>query len=214
MPRLSEQQKKFLREATNRYFDSLKGSPAEEYLADRGLTGASEFALGYVADPLSEHERYRGMLAIPYLRFPVGSPWSAVSMRFRCITEGCTHEHHGRYNTVSGDTPRLYNTRDLTTDTDTIAVCEGEIDTITASINGIPAVGVAGATSWKPHFTEALIGYQTVFILADGDEAGHRFATDLASNLSNARVIPCDPGEDVNSEYVKHGIGYLKERLK
>ena len=75
MQRLSESQKKSLRDATLAYQRAFPGSPAEEYLASRGLGFPSikeemdKFMLGYVAEPLPGHEQYQGMLAIPYLRW-------------------------------------------------------------------------------------------------------------------------------------------------
>jgi hypothetical protein len=208
-----------LKEATSRYHASLPGSPGAEHLAARGLFGTSaerfvdKLRIGYVADPLPGHEMYRGMLCIPYLRQGHDRDWSVVSLRFRCI-EDHAHQGHGKYNTQPGDRPRLYNTRSLIQAHDTIAICEGEFDTITALAVGVEAVGVPGATSWQPHFRDPFLGYETVYVLADGDEAGYRFARTIAETLPNAKIIPCPPGEDVNSLVVNHGKQALLERLK
>lgn len=171
------------------------------------------FGLGYVEDPVSGHGLYRGMLAIPYRRWAPGHPWSVVSLRFRCIEE---HEHrgHGKYMTIPGDRPRLYNTVALTQRSSFICITEGEIDAITAQVCGIPTVGVPGATSWQPHFPELFRGYESVYVLADGDEPGLKFAGTVASSLSNAKVIPFPDGEDVNSYVQKYGPTALVERLK
>lgn len=183
----------------------MLGTPAE--------TTTDKFRLGYVRDPLPGHEMYKGMLAIPYLRQDITGDWSVVSLRFRCI-ENHTHAGHGKYNTMPGDRPRLYNTRSLVRAHDTIAICEGELDTITAMACGIDAVGVPGATAWQPHFREAFYGYETVFVLCDGDEAGHKFGRSIAESLPNAKVIPCPPGEDVNSWMLGGGWSELERRLK
>ncbi|WP_158881921.1 toprim domain-containing protein [Amycolatopsis anabasis] len=220
MARLSSARKRFLVEATSRYHESLSVSPGVEYLATRGLTAESvrkevgRFRLGYVADPLPGHEMYRGMLAIPYLRVAPDGEWSVVSLRFRCIREGCEHPNHGKYMSMPGDKPRLYNTLELVRNDDTIAICEGEIDAITATICGVPAIGVAGVESWQPHFREPLLGYETVFILADGDEPGMRFATSVAKELANAKIIPMPEKEDVNSTVLARGKTALLERIK
>ncbi|WP_198319487.1 toprim domain-containing protein [Actinopolyspora erythraea] len=168
-----------------------------------------------MVEPLPGHEYYRGMLAIPYMRWSPGSGWSVVSIRFRCLENECDHSSHpgGKYATVAGDTPRLYNTISLLTAEDTVAICEGEIDTITASISDIPAVGVAGTQTWKRHFAEPFRGYETVYILADGDTAGREFAETLADKLSNAKILPCSQGEDVNSEVLKYGKKILLDRI-
>jgi hypothetical protein len=170
------------------------------------------FQLGYVADPLPGHEQYRGSLAIPYVRWSHEHQWAVVSIRFRCIRD---HEHrgHGKYNTVAGDRPRLYNTKALLEGGGRIAITEGEIDAISAEACGIPAVGVAGAQSWQPHFREPFVGYREVLVLADGDEAGLQFGNTVARELPNAKVIPCPPGQDVNSLFLAGGKQALIERI-
>lgn len=172
-----------------------------------------KFRLGYVDDPLPGHEMYRGMLSIPYLRWSPGSGFSVAQIRFRCLKPGCKHEHHGKYNTVSGDTPRLYNTISLLGEWDEVAVCEGEIDAITATVCGVPSVGVAGVECWKTHFTLPLLGYRTVFILEDGDSAGAEFGKKLAGQLPNAKRIPMPQGEDVNDLVKNNTKRALLERM-
>lgn len=214
MQRLSESQKRSLRAATQSYHQALADSPAEEYLAKRlPLALVESFRLGYVADPLPGHEQYRGMLAIPYLRWSKEHGWAVVSLRFRCITD---HDHrgHGKYMTQPGDRPRLFNTLDLMRNSPIVAITEGEIDAVTAHICGIPAVGVPGSTSWKPYFRELFQGYREVIVLADGDEAGHQFANTVCGELPNARSVPCPPGMDVNSYVLANGKQALLERIK
>jgi hypothetical protein len=214
MQRLTESQRNFLREATQRYKNNLPASPGEEYLATRGLTNprikqeVDRFLLGYVDDPLPGHEMYRGMLAIPYLRWCQTNGWSVVSLRFRHLADV-----NNKYQTVAGDRPRLYNTLALTYITPTIAITEGEIDAITAEVCGVHAVGVPGAQAWKPYFREPFLGYKEVFILADGDEPGMQFAHTVAKTLPNARVIPMPPGEDVNSLVMSQGKPALLKRI-
>ena len=219
MSKLSDVQRKFLADATSKYKEALPGSPAAGYLESRGLHSeelapeVARFRLGYVADPFSGHDMYRGMLAIPYMRWSPGSGWSVVSMRFRCVTPNCEHPNHGKYMSQPGDSPRLFNTLALLTNEDTIAICEGEIDAITATSLGVPAIGVAGVESWKDHFCSPFLGYETVHILADGDDAGIKFATKVAKQLPNAKILPSSPGEDVNSEFLKTGKDVLLERI-
>lgn len=232
MPKLSAVQKKSLAEATSRYHGALNGSPAAERLAARGLTeSAGPFRLGYVLDPLPGHEQYRGMLAIPYLRRS-SSGWSVVSLRFGCVTDGCTHDYHGKYNTQAGDPPRMYNTLALQADTDTVVICEGEMDTLSAELSGLRAVGVPGVDSWRPHWRLPFLGYETVFVLADNDipkpglpgctrckgqckghNWGMEFAKRVAKELPNAKIISSALGEDVNSEMVRHGRDYIRQKV-
>lgn len=185
-------------------------------MGKRGLTAAPEtFGLGYVAEPVAGHEQYRGMLAIPYLRFPRGyadpDGWLVVSMRFRCLLD---HEHvgHGRYNTEHGDRPRLYNTGELTRDHDVVGITEGEVDAMTATLNGLPSIGVPGATAWRDWFREPFLGYETVYILCDGDTAGRTFGRSICQTLPNAKLVSMPDGYDVNKLVCEHGPAEL-ERL-
>jgi DNA primase len=219
MQRLSSSQRAYLREATSSYHASLPGSPADSYLKHRGLgfpstkTQIDRFRLGFVEEPLPGHEQFRGFLAIPYLRWSQEHGWAVVSIRFRCIQD---HEHrgHGKYMTVAGDRPRLYNTKALMLPTENIAITEGEVDAVTATVCGVPAVGVPGSQAWQPHFREPFLGYRNVFVLADGDEAGISFANTIAATLPNAKVIPMPAGDDVNSLVLSRGKEALMERIK
>lgn len=152
---------------------------------------------------------FRGFLAIPYLRWSLEFGWSVVSIRFRRL-DG----RDPKYLTVAGDRPRLYNTPALLKNTPTIAITEGEIDAISAEACGIPTVGVPGAEAWKPHFREPFLGYREVYVLADGDEPGLRFANTIAEKLPNAKVIPCPTGQDINSLLVSGGKEAVLERIK
>ncbi|ALA06784.1 DNA primase [Mycobacterium phage Chadwick] len=219
MQRLSESQKSFLREATDRYRLSLPGSPGEEYLATRGLVTSSpevqaeidRFMLGYVGDPLPGHEMYRGMLAIPYLRWSYESRWQVVSIRFRRL-DG---DEKPKYLTVAGDQPWLYNTLSLIKHSPEVAITEGEIDCITAHLCGIPSVGVPGVQTWKPYMRELFLGYRDVYVFADGDPPGMDFAERVASSIPGAKVIPMPEGEDVNSVVMgQGGRAALLERIR
>lgn len=170
---------------------------------------AGKFGLGYVESPRPGHEMYRGMLAIPYIRWSPWRKWSVASIRFRRLEDS----DKPKYLTVAGDKPRLFNTYALVKHSPTVAITEGEIDAITAQLCGIPAVGVPGTQMWKPYFRELFLGYREVLILADGDEPGMQFANTVAKALHNAKVIPCPPGQDVNSLVVKEGKQALLNRL-
>lgn len=202
-------------ESAVRYHRSLPESQAEEYLRNRGLSGEGieKFRLGYVADPSAGHEMYRGFLSIPYLRESPRGESSVVSIRFRCIYD---HEHrgHGKYMSVSGDQSWLFNTAALLKDKRYVAITEGEIDAITAEMSGVPAVGVPGATNWREYFSGMFLGYKTVFVLADGDEAGLTFSHAVAATLPNAKVIPMPTGMDVSSFTQEHGREALKRRIR
>lgn len=219
MSRLSKGQKSYLREATSRYHQSLPDSPAEEFLSDRGLQGAAKervdkFRIGYVKDPLPGHEKYEGFLAIPYLRRDQTGDWQVVSLRFRCVEPDCAHIGHGKYMTVEGDTPRLFNTIALIDSEDEVGLSEGELDAVTGTLCGIATVGVPGVTSWKPHFTAPFMGYETVWLFEDGDAAGRQFTEGMRKILPNTRTVKFPDGHDLSSFVLEHGAQALKERMK
>lgn len=214
MPKLSASRRAFLREATSRYHASLPNSPAAELLEARGLLNrdTEPYRLGFVSDPLSGHEMYRGRLAIPYLRNgPSGM--SVISMRFRCTHIGkcgCT----AKYLSAPGDETWIYNTPAILYDTDDIAICEGELDALSASISGVPAVGIPGVEAWKPYFRNLFLGYETVYVLADGDEPGMKLANTIAKALPNSKIVPCADGMDVNSEMIANGREYILRKVR
>lgn len=209
MAKLPGKQETLLMTATDRYRKNLPGSEAEEYLASRGLLSESgDFLLGSVdSDPIPEHRKNIGMLSIPYIRYHPTREWLVIGMKFRCVRDGCDHEDHGggKYDTAPGFEQHLFNAYALHTESEQIAICEGELDVIAAHQAGVPAIGVPGSSTWQSHYTPAIQGYQRIVVLADGDEAGWKFGKDLRKKISNVEIVQCDPGEDVNSMLHKYG---------
>ena len=203
--KLTYSQKKSLQEAVERYNQSL--SQAEQYLLERGLTlkEGNQFLLGVVSDPLPGHEPYKDRLVIPYL-----TRTGVVDVRFRSMDST-----EPKYLGLPGATTHLFNVSALFRAEEYIAVCEGEIDTITldSKVN-IPTIGVPGANNWKKHYYKLLADFEKVVIFADGDQAGNDFARQLAKELGTVTIISMPEGEDVNSIYVKHGAGFFKEKIQ
>lgn len=214
MERLSESQRASLQQAVTAYHAQLPGSPAEEHLKARGLyhddllEQTAKFRLGYVGDPLPGFENYQGMLAIPYLRKHPRHGWGCVSIRFRNLEESGP-----KYRTMPGDRPRLFNTPALNLNVREVGITEGEFDAVAATVCGLPTVGVPGAQSWKPHFAELFRGYENVYVFTDGDDAGDQFGESVAKTLLNSKIIPCPPGEDINSLLIDGGIPAVRERF-
>ncbi|MFJ8699441.1 toprim domain-containing protein [Streptomyces ardesiacus] len=197
-------------------------------MAARGLGDVAEkFGLGYVGSALTGHEQRSGMLVLPYLR-PAGGPHGTATIRFRCIADECvrdedgnylaptrkeTHQGHGKYMTVPGDQPRLFNTRALITLGPFIVITEGEFDAMVWESVGVPAVAYQGTSSWRDHFIPPLRGFETVYIIADGDDPGKKAAESLAASLLNAKVIVLADGHDSNSYLHEYGAAALRERI-
>lgn len=194
-------------DASHQYHESLAGSPAEEYLHARGLVqGADVFRLGYVATPAAGHdERFKGMLAIPYLR-----PAGVVAFKFRRLSDG-----DPKYLIPTGQRHYLFNTQAVLDAVDRVMIVEGELDAIAATITGIPAVAVAGVNAWKPHFSRCFDGINKVIICTDNDakEDGSNPGQDLAKKLvevlPNAIRVSLPSGHDVNSTVQYYGATKL-----
>lgn len=208
MSKLSESQRESLNAAVSKYHESLPGSRAEEYLAQRGfsLSDIEKYRFGFVEDPLPEHTKYEGKLVIPYLRRHPRFGWGTVDIRFRALDGS-----KPKYQSVPGSKPRVYNTNALMKGGLEVGIAEGEIDAVTLSLAGMPTVGVPGSSSWQAHWTALFEGYQRVHVFTDGDEAGDKLSRQLAKLIPTARVIRFPDGEDANSIYQKDGPEALAE---
>lgn len=206
-----------LEAACQKYEEAMPGSDAEVYLKSRALDPTSEalasFRLGYVEDPVTGHERFRSRLAIPYL-----TAAGITSIRFRAVGSDTDAP---KYLSLPGEEARIFNPLALARSEPYICVCEGELDAITATAAGLPAIGIPGASMWKPYFGRALRWYQAVYVLADSDDkvrrdgkrSGAEFADLIASQVKNVLVVPMPQGHDVNSFYIENGPEALRERL-
>lgn len=194
--------------AASRYQAALAAdTSAQAYLMGRGFGPevAGTFRLGVVTDPIPGHESYRGRLAIPYI-----TPSGVVNFRFRCLRQhSCSETGCSKYLGLEGRETNLYNVLDLKRPGDALAVCEGELDAVTLSMCGVPAVAVPGATNWKKHFRLCLEDFTRVYAFGDGDDAGKGLSKKL---IEAVRAIPVrlPRGEDVNSLYLKGGADALR----
>lgn len=209
MPLLSNEQRRSLEEATLRYMGHVH--VAEAYLDQRGISleAAAGYALGVVVDPLPGHDLFEGRLAIPYL-----TNSGPVNMKFRCLKyHDCKAIGCPKYIAWPGLDTNLYGVQSYMQAQDFICVTEGELDALTLNMLGIPAMGIPGASNWKPHWTRVLDDFSTVFCFSDGDKSGQEFAKRLVAEV-NAVNIKMPDGEDVNSMYVREGAQYLRNRIK
>ena len=195
--------------AAHQYHDSLAGSPAEAYLIQRGiLDGAERFMLGYVAEPAPGHEdRLRHHLSIPYI-----TEAGVVGFKFRRIDNG-----DPKYMIPTGQKHHLYNVNAILHAVNQVLVVEGEIDAISATLAGFPAVAVAGVNAWKPYFSRCFDGIGSVIICTDNDvkEDGSNPGQDLARRLQDAIPqslrVSLPPDSDVNSIIINQGAQALAD---
>lgn len=214
--RPSAWQKSSLTETAERYNEALDRETLA-YLAARGidLDAATGFLLGLVVDPDPQHVQYEGRLALPHI-----TPTGVVSMRFRCLEDHgevkCSELSHGKYEGLAGEETRLYNVMALHAKTDTIAICEGELDAVVSTSSGMPAVGITGVHNFKPYYYRLFEDYERVILIGDGDSAGRTMVATLAHNMANAVRRPMPEGEDVTSFVVANGadafLSYLTDK--
>lgn len=123
-----------------------------------------------------------------------------------------------RYMAPANQPSKLFNARAVLDYSDTIAICEGELDTIVAA-QVIPAVGIAGVNHWKDHFGRLFVGHKRVLIIGDNDikqdgsNPGQEFARRVAEDVPHAEVIVLPPNEDINSIAQKEGLNSLRRRF-
>lgn len=211
MQTLSSEQRRFFEQAVAQYqADLAVDAAAQAYLEGRGIgpEPAARFRLGVVETPLVGHESYGGRLVIPYL-----TPSGVVNVRFRCLkSHKCSEAGCPKYLSLDGTEGNLYNVGDLKVDSPFICVAEGEIDTLTLSISGLPAVGVPGVKTWQAHFSRCLEDFDTVYAFGDGDDAGGKFSSFLAKE-ARARPISMPRGSDVNDIYRAHGADGVRRLI-
>ena len=208
---LNAEQRNLLTEAATRYCEH-RNEATLSYLQERGISQevADLYLLGSVAEPSSGHEMATGMLSIPY-RTPAG----IVGIKFRRLDNGTP-----KYLWPTGQKIGLFNVTDLHLQSDTIAICEGEIDTIILSgVVGIPAVGVAGVSQWKPWFPKLFESYKRILIFADNDvkedgrNPGQELAKRIKDDLDKATVVHLEDNKDVNDMYLELGSDWFMGRL-
>lgn len=211
MQTLTTEQRRFFEQATSQYQSDLAGdTAAQEYLARRGFGAAvaGTYRLGVVGAPLTGHESYWSRLVIPYL-----TPSGVVNLRFRCLkAHECAEENCPKYLSLPEAGTNLYNVTDTKRPGRFICVAEGELDALTLSMCGLPAVGVPGVEGWQKHFSRCLEDFDVIYAFADGDKAGRKFSRFLAKE-AKARPVSMPQGMDVNKLYVERGADALRELI-
>jgi DNA primase len=198
--------------AAHTYHQALAGSPAEAYLTKRGIIdGAEKFLLGYVEEPAAGHEdRLKRHLSIPYI-----TEAGVVGFKFRRIDDG-----DPKYMIPTGQKHHLYNVGAILHAVREVLIVEGEIDAISATLAGHPAVAVAGVNAWKPYFSRCFDGIGRVIIATDNDvkEDGSNPGQDLARRLQDtipqAIRVSLPPDSDINSIIVGQGAQALTDLIK
>ena len=204
-------QTRYLELACRTYHDQLASvNPANDpygvipYLTSHGISYATamQYRLGLALNPLQGDERFRGMLAFPYL-----TEAGVKSIKYRRLDQ-----RKPKFAQPTGQRMRLYNTLAYFAAGDYIGLCEGEPDAIVATESlGIPSIGIPGAEGWQHShklWAPAFKDFQIVLMFADGDpmdaktekRPGEELAKDITRSLGyRVKVIECPENEDVCS---------------
>lgn len=207
-PVLTVQKREFLNRATQTYYEQLKTSNvAIDYLKSRGFDGEStrSLKLGFVQEPVENHQQMEGMLAIPFI-----TPTGVVAIRFRRISgDG------NKYHQETGPSSPLYNVRDFHRPEPFVALCEGEFDAaVLSALVGVPAVGLPGTGQWAKQgkfWRRLFMDYDRVFVVMDPDDSGQKAAALIMKAIPNAVniILPFD----VNDTFLTHGKEFLLKEL-
>lgn len=199
----SESKKTELAKATETFQGSLDEA-TWAFLLGRGFSEdmVHTYGLGLVSAEAGEtYAPYVGRLSIPFT-----TPTGVVALRFRCLEDhDCKDVGCPKYLQMGQDPDRIYNVGALHERHPAIAICEGEIDAMFVDTHVMPAVGVPGATKWKPHWTRLFEDYDRVFVIGDGDSAGRKFCEKLTDLLPNGKPVIMPPDTDANSFLVEQG---------
>lgn len=204
---------RLLAETAARYHQNVIA--AASYLEGRGLgpAEASLFQLGVVSDPVPGHERFTGMLSIPYI-----TPLGVIGFKFRRIdgSEG------PKYDSPAGQKARLYNAQSLAEGGAVALVCEGELDAVAAQgAFSVPSVGVPGVSAWEgnPHWARCFGDFDRIVVIADhdakedGSDPGLKHAGRVVKDIPGAELVTPPPGLDLTDWIVGYGVDAVAEGL-
>ncbi len=209
---LTREQKNSLESQTIQYQSNLY--VAAEYLEGRGITEDTAVwaRLGVVDEEIhGDSDAAYNRLSIPFL-----TRSGVVDLRYRCIRgHTCGEVGCPKYLGRPGSALRIFGVEALVSAGDTIAVTEGELDSLILRQLGYASVGFPGAESWKRHWHRLLEDFSRIVVFGDGDSAGHRFTRKLTDEFpQSVEAVQLPEGEDVNSMYLLEGREYFDRILR
>ena len=200
-----------------------------DYLADHGISqeSANRFEVRELRNPKSvfsglvgkwgEQRVYRSGIAwekggkpdrliwsSPALLFPFSNNGSVVYLQARMLAGD------RKYLNPRGIAKPLFNADRLSVlpPGSLIHICEGVPDTLALETHGLAAVGVLGATSFRPNWVDLFSKFK-VTLMCHGDAAGEKFATDISNFFRTSgkslRCVPLPKGKDAADILAKSG---------
>src|SRR6516162_2494070 len=144
----------------------------------------------------------RSVVRIPY--FDAGG--EVLAIRFRIALAG------DRFRWKSGNKPCLYGLNCIG-DARTagyVVLVEGESDVHTLLHNGIPAIGLPGATNWREdRDAKYLDGIETIYIVIEPDKGGDSVRKWLAQSAIRTRAKLLQvPAKDPSAMHIADPLGF------
>jgi DNA primase len=94
-----------------------------------------------------------------------------------------------------------------------VVLCEGELDAVRLSQEGIPAIsGTGGCGTFKKEWVNDLPKF--VFICYDTDEAGKEASKKIHHMIPNSRIVELTDGKDITDYLMNHSREDFKELMK
>ena len=154
-------------------------------------------------------QKYQGQ---PAVRISYrGVDGSEEAVRYRIALEK-TEEGDDRFRWRTGSKARLYGLWRLEgiRKAGYVVLVEGESDAQTLWYHGIPALGVPGASNWKPEFTEHLEGIERVYAVIEPDQGGNTMREKLSASSLRDRLYVVDLGKhkDASGLYLSDREGF------
>lgn len=147
-------------------------------------------------------------VTIPYDGGNQNDPAYCVYLRARRVTE--SKLDLPKMLGLSSNIPIFFNAPILSS-TDIVFVAEGEIDALTLLTHGYPAVGLPGATVFKPQWRDFFEGKQ-VNLVMDADRAGRIASRNIAKQIGHIAKgvwrVNLPPTMDVNDYFLTQGGGF------
>jgi hypothetical protein len=155
-------------------------------------------------------QKYRSATVV---RVPYFSPdGQEVAVRYRKALSG-----DNRFSWRKGDKVQLYGLWRLREiqEAGWVLLVEGESDCWAGWVYDLPALGLPGASTWKPEWGEHFKGMR-VFLWSEPDKAGQALPARIGKDLPDLMVITAPDGlKDLNEAHVKGiDVQALVERLK
>jgi hypothetical protein len=75
-------------------------------------------------------------------------------------------------------------------------------------------LGMPGARSFRPEWQVVAAAFDLVYVIGDGDEAGHAFAWDVRRHVPWARPVVCPDGRDLRDLLQAEGLAPVRALLR